>query len=354
MQFLFTDEQNLMADAARELLVSECTTAQLRAQMQSGAARDGQRWRRIAEMGLTAMLAPEDLGGLGLQPIDFVRIAEAAGYVALPEPLVEHAGVAVPLLASFAADERAQRLLEAALRGDCTVSVGPAINPFVADADTAAALLLERDGAVHLLARDAVRLTRQDSVDPFRRLYRVDWTADAQTCLADAARGRELWHQALDRAALFGAAQCLGIAQRCNDIATAYARERQQFGRPIGANQAVKHQLATVQVKIEFARPVLHAAAAQLPAFDAYSRARVSHARLAAAEAAELAARTAVQVHGAMGYSWEVDVHFFLKRALVLSQSWGTPAWHRARIAQRVYGRPLGPEHSFTLESVND
>jgi len=353
MRFLFTEEQDLMAEAARELLVNECTTAQLRAQMQSGDGRDGQRWQRIAEMGLTAVLAPEALGGLGLQAPDFLRIAEAAGYVALPEPLVEHAGVALPMLASFAEDRRAQRFLDAAVSGAATLAPGPAINPFVADADGAAALLLEHEGEVHLVARDAVRLTRQESVDPFRRLFSVEWVPGPETRLAEAEQGRELWQQALDRASVFGAAQCLGIAQRCNDIATAYARERQQFGRPIGANQAVKHQLATVQVRIEFARPVIHAAAAQLAAFDSYSRARVSHARIAAADAADLAARTAVQVHGAMGYSWEVDVHFFLKRALALGQSWGTQGWHRARVAQRVYTRPLGPEYSFALEEAN-
>lgn len=353
MQFLFSEEQTLMADAARELLVDECTPAQLREQMQSGSARNAERWQRIADMGLTSALAPEALGGLGLQPVDYVRIAEAAGYVALPEPLVEHAGVAVPLLAELADDARVQRILEPAVAGEITVAVGPAINPFVADADGAAALLLEHAGEVHLVEASAVRLTRQESVDPFRRLFKVEWTPGAATRLAAADRGRELWQQALDRAAVFTAAQCLGLAQRCNDIATAYARERQQFGKPIGANQAIKHHLATVQVKIEFARPVAYAAAAQLAAFDAFSRARVSHARLAAADAADLAARTAVQVHGAMGYSWEVDVHFFLKRALALSTTWGTPGWHRARVAHRVHTRPLGPEHTFTLEGTH-
>jgi alkylation response protein AidB-like acyl-CoA dehydrogenase len=109
--------------------------------------------------------------------------------------------------------------------------------------------------------------------------------------------------------------------------------------------------LANAQVEIEFCRPVLHAAAAQFHHRDTHSRARISHAKLAACEAAHLATRTSLQVHGAMGYSWEVDVHFFLKRALALTQAWGSPAFHRARIAARVFHHPLGPEHTFSHEA---
>jgi alkylation response protein AidB-like acyl-CoA dehydrogenase len=131
------------------------------------------------------------------------------------------------------------------------------------------------------------------------------------------------------------------------DLAAAYARERMQFGKPIGANQAVKHLLATCQTKIEFARPVVYAAAAQIGQQDLFSRARISHAKLAALAAADLAARTAIQVHGAMGYSWEVDAHFYLKRTLALTGAWGDEAFHRARFAERVLAAPLDPGQTF-------
>jgi alkylation response protein AidB-like acyl-CoA dehydrogenase len=157
---------------------------------------------------------------------------------------------------------------------------------------------------------------------------------------------------ALDRGALFAAAQGLGLAQRCVDMAAAYAKERVQFGKPIGANQAVKHHLATCQTKIEFARPVVYAAAAQIERQDMHSRARVSHAKLAALAAADLAARTAIQIHGAMGYSWEVDAHFYLKRTLALTGAWGDEAFHRARVAQRVFGAPLDPDQTFARSAA--
>jgi alkylation response protein AidB-like acyl-CoA dehydrogenase len=113
----------------------------------------------------------------------------------------------------------------------------------------------------------------------------------------------------------------------------------------------VKHLLASAQVAIEFARPVVQAAAAQIGHADLQARARVSHAKVVALEAADLAARTAIQVHGAMGYSWEVDVHFFLKRALALTGAWGTPAFHRERVMARTLRQPTGPDQTFARET---
>lgn len=344
----------MTAGVVRDLLSDHCQPADLRRLMAEGRARDPNRWARIVEMGLAGALVPDEAGGLGLQPVDFILAAEACGYSCLPEPLVENTGVALPLLADAAprCAVLADALANTLDRGE-TVAVGHAINPLVADADTAAALLLERDGALHLVEPAKARITAQASIDPFRRLFAVEFDAGGDTLVADAATARPLLDATLDRGALFAAAQLLGIAQRCVDLAVDYARQRHQFGKPIGSYQAVKHMLATAQVRIEFARPVLHAAAAMLPQFDRYSRARISQAKLAACEAADLSTRTAVQVHGAMGYSWEVDVHFFLKRALALESWWGTPAFHRERVARRVLGGRLGPEHTFAREATN-
>lgn len=350
MNFTFSDDQTMMADAARQILTDACTSQRLRTQMAQGAARDEVRWAALAENGLTAVLAPESVGGLGLEAPDFVRIAEAAGYVALPEPLVEHAGVALPLLAAAALDHP---WLPEAVEGGRTLAIGHPVNPFVADADTAGALLLADGDAVHLLSSDQVQKTRQESIDPFRRLFRLNWTPSHATRIADGEEGAALWRAALDRGALFSAAQCLGLAQRSVDLAVAYAQERQQFGKPIGAYQAVKHHLASAQVKIEFARPVVHAASAVVSQDTLQSRARVSHAKIVAAEAADFAARTAIQVHGAMGYSWEVDVHLFLKRALALTYAWGDPTLHQRRIQARIFGAPVGADHTFSHEATH-
>ncbi len=347
MDFTFSPEQRMSAEVARRVLVEQVTPASLRRQMAAGLARDEQLWRQLGQIGLTGMLMPAGLGGLGLGEVDFVLIAEACGYVALPGLFVEHAGVAGPLLAAVGGREA---LAARAATVEATIAIGHPGNPFIADADTAEVVLMEHQGEVHLVSPGTVKMTRQASIDPFRRLFRIDWTPSYDTHIANRLAGKPLWEDAFDRGALFTAAQCIGLAQRTVDLSVEYVKTRQQFGKPIGSYQAVKHLLATVQVKIEFARPVLYAAAAGFPQRDCRARALISHAKLVCSEAAEAGARAALQAHGAMGYSWEVDVHLFLKRALALDCAWGAPAFHRARITHRILTQPLGPEHTFSCE----
>jgi alkylation response protein AidB-like acyl-CoA dehydrogenase len=341
MEFAFTEDQLAIAQAARDMLVDTCTPTDLRRMLSAGEPRDAQRWNTIRDMGLLGLLAPEAAGGMGMALVDFVVIAEAAGYVGLPEPLVEHAGIAVPLLAAMGDEER----LAAAIAGK-TLALGYPGRAFVADADTADALLLADGDTLHLVDAADVTLTRQPSLDPFRRLFSVKWTPTAAT------QRNVGWSDATDRGAVLAAAQMVGLAQRSIDLAVAYARERTQFGKPIGSYQAVKHQLASAQVKIEFARPVVHAAAAEASLGTIQAKARISHAKIAAGEAADLAARTAVQVHGAMGITWEVDLHFFLKRAAALRYDWGTPAQHRARVIARITSAPTGADQTFASEAA--
>lgn len=352
MDFAFSDEQLAIAEVVRNLLLAECTGAHLRQLMDRGAARDDNRWRQILDLGLTGVMVPEARGGLGLDETDFVLVAQACGRAALPEPLVELAGVVLPLLAAVE-HPLAAEWLDKALAGEATLALGHPANPFLADAKAADALLLVHDGGLHLVERSAVELVVQPSIDPFRRLCRAIWTPSADSLIADPTLADALLATAYERGVIFAAAQCVGLAERSVELAVDYARERTQFGKPIGANQAVKHLLATAQVRIEFARPVVFAAAAERAADNHLSRARASHAKLAAAEAASLAARTAIQVHGAMGYSWEVDVHFLLKRSLALAGAWGDESLHRARVRARALSSP-DIEHSFAWAAMKE
>lgn len=340
MDFTLNDEQQMFAETAATLFGDTCTPDHWRKMMEQGTAFDPDRWAQIVENGFTLLLLPESAGGLGLAELDFALIAQAAGYVALPEPLVESAGVAAPMLAALAPDH-------AVLANPAAIiAIAPAANPVVASADVASGILLEKDSHAFLATPDKVRLTPAETIDPLRRVFRVDWSpADAEDL------GPANWTLATDRAAVFAAAQGLGLAQRSVDLAVAYAQDRQQFGKPIGSYQAVKHHLASAQVAIEFARPVVLAAAASVGQQDIFSRARASHAKIVALEAADQAARASIQVHGAMGYSWEVDVHLFLKRALALTGSWGTPGFHRARVGARLFNRPTGPDQTFAREA---
>lgn len=346
MLFAHSEEHRLITEAARELLEENCTVEQLRKMLSDGIVQAPARWTLMRDMGLPAMLAPEGRGGLGLDPVDFAGVAEAAGYVALPEPLIEQGGVVIPLLAGLADD---WGWLDRALGGE-TLAIGHPLLRYVADAGQADALILVAREAIHIVPRSEVELTRQESFDPFRQLFRVEWTPRPDTMICEAEEAQRLLAEAFERGALFTAALSLGLAQRCVDMAASYARERVQFSRPIGSYQAVKHMLASVQVQIEFARPVVYAAAAELTTGGAVARARVSHARLVAAEAADLAARTALQVHGAMGYTWELDLHFFMKRALALGSAWGTATQHRERVVDRMLTVPTGPGALFASD----
>jgi hypothetical protein len=128
------------------------------------------------------------------------------------------------------------------------------------------------------------------------------------------------------------AAELLGLADRMIVLAADYARERHQFGKPIGSFQAVKHLLAGAQVKLEFARPVVYAAAWSLDEGEPDASRAASVAKACASDAASEAARVSLQVHGALGYTWECDLHLFLKRAWALAAAWGSAADHRAQV----------------------
>lgn len=313
------------------------------------AAESRARWRQFAEIGIAGVLAPETYGGLGLTDADFILIAEEAGHAALPEPLVEHAGVAVPALTELAREPRVAEILARAAAGRIRIAVGHPVNPFVLDAARSDYLLLATANELHLLEAARARLVNQPSIDPSRRLFKVEAVLQDSTCIATGQLAQQVSQRILARGSLYCAAQLVGLCSRMIELAVSYARERRQFGKPIGACQAIKHQLATAQVKLEFARPVLYAASARAGALDERSQAAISHAKIAATDAADFAARTALQVHGAMGYSWEVELHFYMKRAWALAGAWGERGFHLRRLSDRLLegGLPLGPGHTF-------
>ena len=361
MDFTLDEEQTLAAQSLRELLADLCTGADLRRAAEAPdaaafAAACATRAQRIAELGLAGALVAEAQGGLGLAPVDFVALAEEAGRAALPEPLVDSAGVALPLLARLAeaaGGGAAADALARALAGEAVVLCVPPGTSHVAALAAADFVLAGADDAeLALHARESLGIAACASVDPLRRPASIVAISGAPLATLRGPVAVEAWRATRARGAVFGAAQHLGLASRMVEIAVAYAGERKQFGRPIGSNQAVKHHLADVQVKIEFARPVVYAAAAALgPEAPVGSAAelRASHAALAAGDAADLAARTAIQVHGAMGYSWELDLQFYAKRAWALAGCHGGRAAHARRVHDALCDGTiaLGPDVLF-------
>ncbi|MBS0553510.1 MAG: acyl-CoA dehydrogenase, partial [Proteobacteria bacterium] len=277
-------------------------------------------------------------------------MTQELGYYALPDSLADAAYVAAGLITALPAgtasrEEWLARIAEGSIR----IAVGHPVNPLVADASPANLLLLADGDAVHVVPREQVEVEPNPSIDLSRRLARVRWTPATATLIADGETGRALWAQTLNRGALSTAGQLLGLAQRMLDLSVDYVAQRKQFGKPIGSFQAVKHHLADVATRIEFAKPALYRAAYAVAHGEAGADARVSHAKLACGEAAWLAARHGIQVHGAMGYTWEVDLQMFMKRAWALDASWGDRGFHKARVADAILveGAALGPGHTF-------
>ena len=339
MDFRLTDDQTALTTQVRDYL-TETHGADVLRRLDAGRGEDGAIWDGLTALGLPGVCAPEAVGGLGLGCVDAVLIATECGRACLAEPLVDTALVAATWLAKAG---RAEDLAGVA-DGTAKVALVHAINPWIAGlAD-----------ATHVLAPSSTSgraplMTKADflqrfpsagealvSVDPLRALSRRP-EIDADDALL------------LDLAALMSAAQLVGLAEAMLAQATAYAGDRRQFGQPIGAFQAVKHQLASALVAIEFARPVVWRAAQALDDGCAHAAVAISHAKIAAGDAAISTAEVAIQTHGAMGYTYEVDLHFWMKRAWALNGAWGERAFHTARIDAAVIGgaMPIGPDHTF-------
>ncbi|MBB4613926.1 acyl-CoA dehydrogenase family protein [Novosphingobium taihuense] len=309
MDFRFTDDQLTLAESVRDYLAGTHGPEVLR-RLDTEGNRDPAIWQGLVEMGLTGLLVPEAQGGLGMGLVEAALIAAECGRACLAEPLVDTAFVGVPWLVGRGEAEG----LEAVVAGERRIALSHAINPWVADGEGAPV----------------------QSVDPLRNLALRDGEATDDADL-------------LNLGALMSAAQLVGLVDAMLTQAVEYAKIRTQFGQPVGAFQGLKHQLASCSVAIEFAKPVVWRAASALQDGAASAAVHVSHAKLAATDAAMLTAETAIQVHGAMGYTYEVDLHFWMKRAWALAGAWGDRAFHYARIDDAVLGGALaiGPEHTF-------
>jgi len=279
-------------------------------------------WRRLAGVGVTGLLVPEKQGGLGASPLDLVAACEELGHHAVPGPVAESLAAVPALLAglgSSAGAGSAVEWLSALAAGELIATVAmPPWLPLAADTEAAGLVLVVKDGSVRVGRAG----TRHRSVDPARSVAAVAYGEVLGTVSG----------LALEFGALACAAQLLGAGRALLDASVRHVRVRTQFGRPVGAFQAVKHKLADVAIGLEFARPLLDAAALSLGEGDATAERDVSAAKVACADAARRAGRVALQVHGAIGYTEEHDVSLWLLKIRALIPAWGTPSEHRARV----------------------
>lgn len=325
MQFSFSPDQLDFASGLREMLEREFMSDRLRAVWEAGTGHDESLWARLAEMGVLAMLVPESAGGLGGDFTDTVLLLEELGRAAVPGPVLETMAVGAIALAETP---------WAAGVADGTVAVTAALlgERYVPHLESSALLLFRRGHDVGVVEGSGLSRSTVVGIDGGRTLATVDIAPDLGQVLAvDCDR-------LADAGALAASAYLLGLSSRMLAIAGDYARDRKQFGQPIGSFQAVKHLMADALLKVEFARPAIYRAAWSF-AHDLPERSRdVSMAKALISDAAQKAARSALQVHGAIGYTWECDLQLFMKKAWAMVPAWGSATWHRRRVADSVLG----------------
>ena len=334
MYFAFDDDQTALRDAVAGFLEKRAGRPLLEQAWSDPAAADvWQVWTDLAGMGVQGLMAPEAAGGSGLDDVTMALVLAEAGRAALPLPLAETAAVGVPIL--VAAGDPARTVTDLAAGAVLTAQWG-AGGP--APAVSRAEWFLVGDGSgAALYRRDEVEIEPVSSVD---RTRDVGWVRAAGPGIPlGPAAGAAL----LDRGALAAAAVLVGLGRALVEMTVGYVSERRQFGVPVGSFQAVKHQLADAAMHVEFAAPTVWAAAWEAgrdPGGAAPTRA-VSLAKAMASDAAERAARTALQCHGAMGYTDDYHLHMWLKRVWCLSAAYGSARWHRARLGEELgVGRP--------------
>jgi alkylation response protein AidB-like acyl-CoA dehydrogenase len=334
VHFDFSDEQYAIRDVAREVFEREWSPARLRERWDSPEPGDGRVWKALAEIGILGLTVPEDHGGLGGNEIDLVLVLEEAGRAGIPDPLVETVAVAAPLLAGRAGDDIAAGWLDRIASGDAVATVQLAGIPYAVEADVADFVLLQRADELHLVPKERVRATRVVSEDRARRLFTVKAGVSPETQVSSESAAVE---SAVARGAGATASVLNGVSLRLLEMSVAHVKDRHQFGRPIGSFQAVKHKLATMHVAVESARSAAWYAAYALATGrpDAVLAAHV--AKAAAADASALVNGEALQLHGGIGFTWEHDLHLWLKRGKALEAAYGSAGEHRRAVAAHLF-----------------
>jgi acyl-CoA dehydrogenase len=361
MNFDFSDDSKLLRDQARRFLADHCTSKQVRAVLEGRAPYLREMWREMAAMGWLGAAIPEEYEGGGLGHEALCVLAEELGRALAPVPFVSSIALGAEAILAAGTEAQKREHLPRLARGEAiaTVALGagagepvparvqatlrdgrldgeawPVPDGGIADLAVVAA----RDAAgVALalvdLAGPGVTRSHLDTLDPASPQARIAFD-DAPA--AKMAQGWDAVRGVLDRAAVLVAFAQVGGASACLEMATAYAKERHAFGRPIGSFQAIKHKLADVYVATELARSNAYFGAWALQAGTADLPLAAATARVSASDAFFLAAKENIQVHGGIGFTWEMDCHLFYRRAKHLALLLGSPRHWKDRVVSEL------------------
>ena len=355
MNFDFTDDQQAIKRTAREFLEARYRGGVVRELVDDARGFTDAQWHEIAELGWPGVIVPEEYGGLGLGALELVVIEEELGYSLAPSPLLSTIAAELLLIAAGSAEQRRRWLPSLAageVRGTLAVydegagwapgesglhAAGDgtltATKVAVPDAGAAQLLVIAAAGGRHFLVEaDApgVTISAQEPVDRTRKLHRVELCSAPAEPLPEGADGTVELAYATIVTAL--AAESVGVGQRTMEMAVAYAKERAQFDRPIGSYQAVAHRCAQMLLEVEGARSLTYGAAWAIDHDRETAVRAASMAKAYAGEAGYRVSASALQVLGGIGFTWEHDLHLFLKRAVANAHAFGDGRWHRERV----------------------
>jgi alkylation response protein AidB-like acyl-CoA dehydrogenase len=379
MELEFTSEQDELREGARGVLAAECTPALVRelveARVAGKTAAADALWSQFVELGWPALNVPERAGGLGLGVVELAVLAEELGRVMAPGPLLPTLSQFVPLVAALGSEDQQEAFLgrvasdgsagtlaiaeasgevdpgfvsaTATPRGDDIELAGT--KHFVMEASAADEIIVvarepgtEGDDGVgaYVVPRSSVEITTITALDPSRELGSV--VLDGVIVSGDrvlGARGTSAAaaiREVLETATVALATETVGTLQTVFDITLAYAKEREQFGVPIGSFQAIKHKFADMLVLLERARALCYFAALTIAEQDERSAVSASMAKAATGDAVARIAKEGIQIHGGIGYTWEHDMHLYVRRLETSSTLFGSASQHRARIADMI------------------
>ena len=342
MDFAFNDEQREIKSTAHEFIASRFKPEKVRELAESDSPYDDALWKEMCDLGWPGIAIAEEHGGQGLGVVELVILQEELGYALAPSPMISNA-FAGALIQEAGSDEQKSKWLPSIASGEArgaaaftelgastAARLGYASRdevPIVGAAGGASVLVLNEgmDGG-RIVEPDDAKLDRLDLIDTSRAYFRVE--ADGGDPLPGDVSG------AVDIGAIALAAELVGVAQRALDIGVEYAKEREQFGRPIGAYQGVSHRLAEMLWDVEEARSLTYYAAWAADAQRESLPLASSMAKARASDAACSVTHNSIQTLGGIGFTWEHDIHFLLKRARVAAPLLGSASMHRARVAE--------------------
>jgi alkylation response protein AidB-like acyl-CoA dehydrogenase len=377
MNFDFSDDQNVLRDEVRKFLVKESPVAAARRVIDEGASHAEAAWRGLGSLGVTTLMLPENCGGIGLGALELCVVAEEVGRQLGALPLASTLYLAAQAVLLGASGAQQQRWLPRVAEGTIATLAAPLDDsidlaalpafdgqslsgsaPLVLDGSCAAfAVVLARDATGQpclVLAELAATVRRRalKTLDPAKPFAALDFAATPAEALEAVAAGPAtlaLLSRVRQRAAILLAFEQLGGADAALEMSAAYARERKAFGRTIGSYQGIKHKLADIYTANQLARAHCYYGAWALAADAATAEGApelalaAASARVSASEAYSLAAQENIQVHGGMGYTWELDCHLHYRRARQLAVQLGSAHVWRESIAAELEARLDAP-----------